>query len=30
MNIGAGRCVLQDLPRIHQAIEDNQFANTKA
>ena len=30
MNIGAGRCVLQDLPRIHQAIEDNQFANIKA
>ncbi len=23
MNIGAGRCVLQDLPRIHQAIADD-------
>ena len=27
MNIGAGRCVLQDLPRIHQAIADNQLAD---
>ena len=25
MNIGAGRCVLQDLPRIHHAIETNQL-----
>ena len=30
MNIGAGRRVLQDLPRIHQAIEDNHFADIKA
>lgn len=27
MNIGAGRCVLQDLPRIHQAIADDELAN---
>ncbi|MGC6516867.1 MAG: 2,3-bisphosphoglycerate-independent phosphoglycerate mutase [Candidatus Puniceispirillaceae bacterium] len=25
MNIGAGRCVLQDLPRIHQMIADHQL-----
>lgn len=30
MNIGAGRCVLQDLPRIHQAIADNEFADIAA
>ena len=27
MNIGAGRCVLQDLPRIHNAIADNSLAD---
>ena len=27
MNIGAGRCVLQDLPRIHNAIADNSLAS---
>ena len=27
MNIGAGRCVMQDLPRIHQAIAENQLAD---
>ena len=27
MNIGAGRCVLQDLPRIHHAIADNSLAS---
>ena len=26
MNIGAGRCVLQDLPRIHKAISDEALA----
>ena len=26
MNIGAGRCVLQDLPRIHKAIADDALA----
>ena len=27
MNIGAGRCVLQDLPRIHQAIAHDELAH---
>ena len=27
MNIGAGRCVLQDLPRIHQAIANQTLAD---
>ena len=30
MNIGAGRCVLQDLPRIHNAIADNSLASIAA
>lgn len=30
MNIGAGRCVLQDLPRIHNAIADNSLKDTPA
>ena len=30
MNIGAGRRVLQDLPRIHQAIADHSLANISA
>ena len=30
MNIGAGRCVLQDLPRIHNAIADNSLAGIAA